>query len=202
MPTRICILLWGLPSSGKRRHAQKLLNSVYSGFVTKIANDDLDYDFDLYNKTNKEVVFIWNPAWLRDKENYQLFYNNATEFMYSISTIYFQNDGITSTCNAYSRYAQKGDVNYYKFIEKFIAEYSGDYEMILQEERAKKWKFEMAALEELAVEAYKVEIAAEELRDTDGFTLEEFEGEKLANGCGKEFGGIGEPKPVCLLMKC
>lgn len=136
---RICKLLMGLPSSGKRLIAQtREWASIYgiSANEIKIANDDYDYDFSLYNAQGKSLVIIWNPAWIYDSEGLNDMFTDATNNGYTIEKEHFENDTVQTKCNAYIKYGSKGKESgnfaYYEFISKFIDNFSIDYEKYLR----------------------------------------------------------------------
>lgn len=131
--TRICRVLLGLPSSGKRYTAE---NRDWDGFYgqskyTKIANNDLDYDFPLYWSQGYELVLIWNPAWVRDTENFNEMVSSAQSAGFVVEKEYFRNDTAQASCNAYNRWARKGDSKYYEFINNWINESTRDYDQVL-----------------------------------------------------------------------
>ena len=197
---RLCKLIFGLPSSGKRYRAEKDLWLQYEGFRRHIANNDLEYNFDTYNRNDYEVVFIWNPSWIYDSATLQDMLNDASINGYTIEKEFFDNDTVTTTCNAYNRWVEKArDLKYYEFINKFITDYSRDYQFKLEQES--KAKGDAECLEGrcyepvfVTVPVYSLAAYAEPIEGIDPI-LQPVEG-----GCK---GGGGElPKPICLKIKC
>lgn len=129
----ICRIFFGLPSSGKGYTAQ---NRDWSGFYgsskyTKIANEDLDYNFLTYSEIGYNLVIIWNPAWIEDEAGLNAMISDAQDNGYSIEKEYFSNDTTQSSCNAYSRWAKKGDTKYYEYINEFITTKSRTYDELI-----------------------------------------------------------------------
>lgn len=135
MPSKICRLFMGLPSSGKRYKAEHTDWAAYYGvepYQVKIANNDNDYNFATYSSQGYLVVLIWNPAWIADSQGLSdMVYDAEINGGYTIEKEYFENDTVQTKCNAYTRWGQKlgGDSKYYQFLSDFIDTYTRDYEI-------------------------------------------------------------------------
>lgn len=186
---RVCRVLLGLPSSGKKYTAEnRNWNEFYGeSKTTKIANNDYDYDFPLYWEQGYNLVLIWNPAWIRDQENFNAMINSATSAGFSVEKEYFANDVTTASCNAYTKHARKGDTKYYEFIDRWIRDTSEPYDSIL-------YKLS-AGFEGPAIATTELVILAKDGCKGGG-------GDVIEHPDLVDEGDLIAPKPGCLFARC